>query len=164
MSLRIGYESRAIDFVHRTGNQFAILSARVQSAMTMTCPFANTKSIRMVLCWLLAFVLVLNGALSPIMAQTMLNSATGVSLQASSTSHTHCHEKNASAPSKSVDADTACPCCDGSSCDCSCISVASIPVLFLNLRPLSPVIFVTQWMVPPAPVSPPGRLLRPPIA
>ncbi|WP_165371562.1 CopL family metal-binding regulatory protein [Pseudolysobacter antarcticus] len=127
----------------------------------MVFPFARTKSVRILLCCLLAFVLVLNGALAPIMAQTMLDSGADVSQP---TSHTHCHEKNASAASKSVDADSECPCCDGSSCDCSCISVASIPVLFLNLPPLPPVAFATQWTVPPAPVSPAGRLLRPPIA
>ncbi|MGH8121454.1 MAG: CopL family metal-binding regulatory protein [Rudaea sp.] len=127
--------------------------------------FASMKPLPLLLRWVLAVVLVLNGALAPL---AITHATTHVDSTASAhvaSKGTHCHHDDASTAADSTkDSPHECPCCDGSKCECGCISSVALPTVFPDLRPLAPQAFAARWSAPGPLVSPPSRLLRPPIA
>ena len=125
---------------------------------------ARMKPLSTWLRWVLAAILILNGALAPLgMTHAMSRADTKTDSHAMSMG-AHCHHHDAS---KTVDAAKPlhgqCPGCDGNTCQCGCISSVALPTTFSDLRPLTPQDYATNWSVPETAASPPSRLLRPPI-
>jgi len=111
--------------------------------------------------WLLALVLILNGAVaSPIMVQA----ADHPSQHNSQAEPAHCsgHDELRS-PEAPKPHPEKCPCCtNGGACQCGCV-VAALSLTFPDLRPLAPLTLIDQRGVPELATVPRHRLLRPPI-
>ncbi len=113
----------------------------------------------------LAVILVVNGVLAPWQMTHATNPADSKMETHAMSMAAHCHPQEASdAASRSAPLHNDCPCCDRGKCECTCLSVLALPVTFPDLRPLAPQAFAAQWPVPEPGVTPPSRLLRPPIS
>jgi hypothetical protein len=113
--------------------------------------------------WVLALVLILNGAVAtPVMAHAAM--AEGHSTTAHSMS-AHCHHHDASPSSETAKhRQNECPCCTShGACQCGCVVVLTLPITFPDLRPLAPLTLTDQLRVPDLAAAPRHRLLRPPI-
>jgi len=123
--------------------------------------------------WVLAVVLIFNGAVSPpAMAHAAMADGHGANAHAAMAhvAPANCHHDDAPPPaSKSVEAvkhqhGDNCPCCaGGAGCQCGCIVAFAVPVTFPDLRPLAPLALADELRVPQFAPAPRHRLLRPPI-
>jgi hypothetical protein len=112
--------------------------------------------------WLLALVLILNGAVvPPAIAGAAVGDDHHATAQATSG---HCHQHDAvPAGSGKHGQKIPCPCCtDGGACQCGCV-VALALLRFPDLRPLAPSTPATPAHVPELAAALRHRLLRPPI-
>ena len=131
----------------------------------VTRRFARMKPLSTWLRWVLALVLVLNGALGPFSMAQATPKADSLAGKHEMSTGAHCHLHGASTtPDPAKPSHEECPCCDGSNCLCGCIAFATLPAIFPDLRPMAPQVFTANRAVPEPAVSPPSRLLRPPIA
>ncbi len=114
--------------------------------------------------WILAAVLVLNGALAPLDTTQAKSSAdsNGIPHAAMGPNCHHHLASQAAGMPKHVQSE--CPCCEGSKCQCRCISSVAVATVFPDLRPLAPQVFAARWSSREPAISPLHRLLRPPIA
>ena len=114
--------------------------------------------------WLLALVLILNGAVSPPVAADV--PASDAESRAATAASVHCHEHRAAAAATLTHAHKhPCPCCaDGAACQCGCVVALALPLAFPDLRPLPPSTLATPPQVPDWAAAPRHHLLRPPIA
>ena len=123
----------------------------------MRIRFSRPKALPAWLCYVLAAVLVLNGAFAPL----------GM-VQPSAKLHTlamesHCHHHIAAQPDTAQSRHGTCP-CFGGVCHCGCANVFAIPTTFLDMRPIIPQRFIAIFILPQPAAVRTGRLLRPPIA
>jgi hypothetical protein len=122
---------------------------------------SRLKTLPLPLRWLLALLLILNGAVAPpVMAHAAMIDGDGVTMSA------HCHQHDASFSSAIEKLpNNPCRCCTaGHNCQCGCVVALALPVTLPDLRPLAPRALATRLIVPEPAVAPPQRLLRPPIA
>ena len=114
--------------------------------------------------WLLALVLILNGAVAPpVMAHASLSDGQSKAVHTMSM-HCHDHHGTSSSFESAKHQHHPCPCCtDGGACQCGCIVTLAPPIAFPDLRPLAPMTVSDQARVPRFAAVPDHRLLRPPI-
>ena len=112
--------------------------------------------------WVLAVILVLNGALAPLEMTHAASPASSTRDMPASVSHCHHHDA-VKAVGSTHSPDNGCACCDSGKCQCGCISSVALPITFPDLRPLAPQTFAANWVIPEVSIAPSSLLLRPPI-
>jgi hypothetical protein len=112
--------------------------------------------------WLLALVLILNGAVAPpVAANDTMTDRPGAAAAMPGHCHQHQAQPNATAGHERK---AQRPCCtDGATCQCGCIVTLALPLEFSDLRPSAPSTFSASAAEREFTAAPRHRLLRPPI-
>ena len=132
-----------------------------RSLLPMRFSKTALKALPFPLRWVLALVLILNGAVAqPVMAHAATADDHGAVAHAMPG---HCHDASpSSAITKHVH--SKCPCCaNGNACQCGCVVALALPMTFPDLRPFAPLALADRLRVPQFAAAPQHRLLRPPI-
>ena len=141
------------------------LSQRRRTLSGMFSRRLRLRTLRLPLRWVLALVLILNGAVvPPVMAHAAMQDDHGV---AAHTMSMHCHPHDGALPSSESTKHhgKSCACCmNGGACQCGFVVTLALPITFADLRPLAPLTISDQLRVPQFVAVPRHRLLRPPIA
>lgn len=132
-------------------------------ALTMRVFHCRSQSFLLPLRWVLAVVLILNGAVAP---PVMAHVAKGDDYRSDAHAMSvHCHHHDEVPSSASVEQQKKrCGCCTGLDvCQCGGIVIFALPKMFPDMRPFSPDAFAVGLIVPQLALAPRYRLLRPPI-
>ena len=126
--------------------------------------FARMKLLPVWLRWVLAVILVLNGAVAPLeMTHAASPASSTTDMHASTVAN--CHHHDAAKPIASTHSPrNGCACCDGGKGQCGCVSSVVQPITFADLRPLTPQGFAADRSALEISLAPSSLLLRPPIA
>jgi len=113
--------------------------------------------------WVLAIILILNGAfVPPVLAQAPMTQDHATSADAMPM---HCHHHDVLSSSEQAKSrHNGCPCCTGGyGCQCGCVVTSVLPITVPDFRLRAPQVLADRLSVPAPTVAPLHRLIRPPI-